>query len=126
MVEQGHKVYDLRFLGIRFKSTGQSVWILCGQYKNQTCLILVTTVTDPLSPLPTNSPVSGFLRPPQTPIYITLCCLRGPATLKPRNLSPRRLGPQQKSPISLISPRMPEEASDQSETQSVYHQQDQS
>ena len=42
----------------------ESVWICCGLYKYQTCLIFLTAVTNPLSPLPTNSPVSAFLRPP--------------------------------------------------------------
>ena len=32
----------------------ESVWICCGRYKYQTCLIFFTTVADPLLPLPTN------------------------------------------------------------------------
>ena len=76
----------------------ESVWVCCGRYKYQTCLTFVMTVTDPLSPLPTNIPVSGFLRPPQIQIYTILCCLRHPAYLNPRNLYPR---PQQKSPITV-------------------------
>ena len=63
-------------------------------------------VADPLSPVPTNSPVSGFLRPPQTQSETILCCLIRPVTLKPMILSPRRSGlcprPQQKSPIAVL------------------------
>ena len=63
----------LRVFGDRIQSPGQSlfesVWICCGLYKYQTDLISYTTVaivlTDPILPLSTNSPVSGFLRPPQ-------------------------------------------------------------
>ena len=86
-------------------SDSESVWIYCGLYKYQTCLIFFTTVMDPLSPLPTNSPVSGFLTP-QTQIYTILCCLRHSAILKPRTLSPERPGfslrPQQKSPSAVL------------------------
>ena len=69
-------------------------------------MIVFMTATDPLSPLLTNSPVSGFLRPPQTQNYTILCCLRRHATRKPRTLSPRRPGlsprPQQKSSIAVL------------------------
>ena len=58
----------------------ESVLICCGRCKNQTCLIFSTTVTDPHSPLPTNIPVSDFLRPPQTEIYTILGCLKLPGT----------------------------------------------
>ena len=54
----------------------------------QTCLIFATTVTDPRSPLATNFPVSGFMRPPETQVYTILCCLRHPVTLNPRTLVP--------------------------------------
>ena len=120
----------IKGFGDRIQSPGQSVWICSGLYKYLTCLIFFTTVTNPLSPLPTNSPVSGFLRPPQTHIDTIRGCLRHPATLKLRILSPRR--PSQ-TPTkvghcclrkSIIRPRRPEESSDQSGTQSVYPQKD--
>ena len=103
--------------------------VVCMNIK--TCLIFFTTITDPLSPLPTNSLVSGFLRHPQTQMYTILRCRRRPATLKPKTLCPRKLGLSPRPPRkighcclkkSVISPRRPEEASDQSETQSVYPQ----
>ena len=53
------KATDLGFLvnGFRVLETlFESVWIRGGLYKYQTCLIFFTTVTDPLSPLPTNTP----------------------------------------------------------------------
>ena len=97
------------FWGIGFGVLGslfESVWICSGRYKSQTCLVFFTTVTDPLSPLPTNSQVSAFLRHPQTQIYTILCCLSRPATpklralsLKMSELSPK---PQQKSPIAVL------------------------
>ena len=73
--------------------------------KNQTFLIFFTNVTNPLLPLPTNFPVSDFLRPPETHIDTILCFLRCPGTFKPRTLSPRRPGlspgPQHKSAIDV-------------------------
>ena len=87
------------------ESLFESLWICCGLYKYQTWLIFFTTVTDPLSPLPTTSQVSGFLRPHQTQIYTILCCLSHPVTLKPRTLIPWRpeLSPRhrQKLPIDV-------------------------
>ena len=112
-------------------------------------LIFFTTVTDPLSPLPTYIPVSDFLSPPQTEIYTILCYLRLPGTLNARFLgllmfsfSPRRSGLnprfipdppcKRKTKIghcclrkSVISSRKSEEDSDQSETQQVCPRQDQ-
>ena len=64
----------------------ESVLICCGRFKNQTCLIFFTTVTDPHSPLPTNIPVSDFPRPPQTEIYTILACLKLPGTLNARSV----------------------------------------
>ena len=88
------KAPDKGFLGIKFK------------VPDSLLSLFFTAVTTPISPLPTNSPISGFLRPPQTRIYTILCCLRRPATLKPRTLSPRRPGlsprPQQKLPIAVL------------------------
>ena len=102
------KLPNKHFGGIRFRvleSLFETVWIYCGEYEYQTCLFF-TTVTDPLLPLPPNSPVSFFRRPPQTQICTILCCLRRPATLKPKTLSSRRLGPsprpQQKSLIAVL------------------------
>ena len=124
-------------------SLHESVWICWGRFKNQTCLIFFTTVTDPHSPLPTNIPVSYFLRPPQTQIYTILGCLGLSGTVNARStvLIPgcRDLVPdtsathhaKSKTEISycslrrsVISPRKSKEVSDQSETQLVCPRQD--
>ena len=82
----------------------------CRVQKYQTCLIIATTVTDPLLSLPTNFPVSGFPWTPQTQINTIVCCLRHPATLNPWTHSPRRPGlsprPQQKSPVTVSVNRL--------------------
>ena len=82
----------LRIKGFWGSVSKNIVWVSCGGYK----MIFATIVTNPLSPLPTNSPVAGFLGPPETKIYTILCCLRRPATLNPRTLS---LRPQQNRPL---------------------------
>ena len=62
----------------------ESVWISFCRFKNQTCLIFFTTVTNPLLPLPTNFPVSDFMKP-QTEIYTILCYLRLPKSVNARS-----------------------------------------
>ena len=109
----------------------ESVWICWGWYKNQTCLIFFTTVTNPLVPPPTNIPVSDFLRHSQTQNYTIIGRLRLPGTVDSRSalFSPIRSGLNPRSipdppckrknknrPLLseeiVISPRKSEEVSD--------------